>query len=121
MRTLLVTLFIVGLFLAGQVWAQAPQILVAQTGWPHPHQITLLSEPCGWPGGAMRAQRILPGRTIVWGCWGYNPTGVQIQWQDDTHQWIHYFELWFWDDAGRMQQLGYQTLHLRLWLLRNGQ
>jgi hypothetical protein len=120
MRTLLVTLLIVLLLLSGQIWAQAPQTLVAFTGWPNPYHITLLSEPCGWPGGAMRAQWIRPGRSVFWGCWGYNETGVQIQWQDDSQAWIHYFELFYYDGAWN-QQLGYNRLHNRLLFLRNSQ
>lgn len=97
-----------------QVWAQAPATVVAQTGWPNPHRITLLTESCGWPGGARRAQWIRADRSIHWGCWGYNETGVQIQWSSGQHLWIDYFELWYFDDRQWSQQLGYQRLHRRL-------
>lgn len=98
----------------------APEQVVAQTGWPNPHRITLLTESCGWPGGAMRAQLITPSQHVVWGCWGYNQTGVQIQWQTSAHSWIDYAELWFWDGLFQ-RQMGYQTLHKRVLFLRNGQ
>ena len=68
----------------------------------------------------MRAQQILPGRVIRWGCWGYNETGVQIQWEDHSQEWIDFLELWA-PTVGISQQMGYQTLHRRVWQLRNTQ
>ena len=87
--------------------------IVAQTGWPNPHRITLLTESCGWPGGAMRAQWIKPDRRIEWGCWGYNETGVQIQWSTGRQIWVDYLELYYWDGSWS-RQMGYQTLHKRV-------
>jgi hypothetical protein len=108
------------LLVVGQVWAQAPQTVVAQARWPSNHAIHLLTDTCGWPGGAMRAQHTLPDRKIRWGCWGYNETGIQIQWEDlsQTHWDFLYF--WYWDGWVH-QQLGYQTLHQRVLFLRNSQ
>jgi hypothetical protein len=119
MRTLFVTLLIIVLFLAGQVWAQAPQTTVATTSWPNPHRITLLTDTCGWPGGAMRAQWIQRDHTIRWGCWGYNETGVQVQWSTGQHMWIDYFELFYLDERDWAQQMGYNRMHRRLLFLRN--
>ena len=108
------------LMVTGVAAQPAPQQIVAQTGLPNPHRITLLSESCGWPGGAMRVQLITPGQHVIWGCWGYNQTGVQIQWQTSAHTWIDYAELWAWD-GDFLRQMGYQTLHRRVLFLRNGQ
>jgi hypothetical protein len=83
-------------------------------------RITLLKETCGWPGGAMRAQLILPNRTIEWGCWGYNETGVQIQWSTGVQTWIDFWDLYFWHDK-RPHQLNYKTMQRRLLFLRNNQ
>lgn len=94
--------------------------IVAQTQWPNAHKITLLTESCGWPGGAMRAQWILPNRTIQWGCWGYNETGVQIQWSSGPQMWVDFLDLFYWHQ-GLARQLGYQTLHQRVLFLRNTQ
>jgi hypothetical protein len=116
MRTLLMTLFIVLVFLIGQTWAQplAPQTMVAQASWPNPHRITLFTDSCGLPGGAMRAQWIHRNHRIEWGCWGYNETGVQVLWSTDTTMYIDYFELFYWDEKGWYQQLGYNRLHRRI-------
>lgn len=100
--------------------AQPPTTVVAQASWPNPHRITLLIDSCGWPGGAMRAQQILPGRHLRWGCWGYNETGVQVQWEDGRQEWIDYLELFIWED-GWHRQMGYGKLHRRVWHLRNTQ
>ena len=92
--------------------------IVAQTQWPNAHKITLLTESCGWPGGAMRAQWIQQGHRIQWGCWGYNETGVQIQWSSGPQMWVDFLDLFHWNQ-GLSQQLGYQTLHQRVLFLRN--
>ena len=95
----------------------APEQLVAHTVVPNPERIQLLTESCGWPGGAMRAQLITQTNAIRWGCWGYNDTGVQIQWSTGYHSWISFSDLWIWD-GGFMRQMGYQTLHRRLYTLK---
>jgi hypothetical protein len=119
MRTFFTTLLIVVLLLVGQVWAQAPLTVVAQTSWPNPYRITLLNEPCGWPGGAMRAQWIQQNHRIEWGCWGYNETGVQVQWSTDQQVYIDFLELFYFDDRGWFQQMGYNRMHRRVLRLHN--
>lgn len=116
---IIIALLVVVLLLVGQVWAQAPHTVVAQTGWPNPHRITLLTDTCGWPGGAMRAQWIRANRTIEWGCWGYNETGVQIQWSSGQQLWVDYLELYYLDERDWAQQMGYNRMHRRVWRLRN--
>lgn len=106
------------LMVTGVAAQPAPPQLVAQTVPPNALRIYLLTESCGWPGGAMRAQVITSARHMAWGCWGYNETGVQIQWSTGAAAWIDYAELWAWD-GDFLRQMGYQTLHRRLWLLRN--
>lgn len=114
-------LFIASLLLiATQVCAQtawAPPTVVAQTSWPVREAITLLVDTCDSRTGTMRAQWVTQDRTVIWGCWGYNPTGVQVQWQTGKTEFIDYFVLWYWS-GGTTQQLGYQTLHSRVAFLR---
>jgi len=95
----------------------APQTVVAQTGHPHPEAVTLLLDTCD-STGTMRAQWVTRDRTVIWGCWGYNPTGVQVQWSTGRTEFIDWWVLWFWRN-GALQQMGYQTLHQRLQLLRS--
>jgi len=114
---------IIALALVMCVTAQAQpaaERLVAHTVAPNPERIQLLTESCGWPGGAMRAQLITQTNGLRWGCWGYNDTGVQIQWSTGYHSWISFADLWIWD-GGFMRQMGYQTLHKRVLFLRNTQ
>lgn len=99
--------------------AQAPETVVAQTVWPSERRITLLTQSCGWPGGAMRAQEITATRQIRWGCWGYNETGVQVQWSTGRTDHLDYLELWT-ADQSFWRQMGYRTLHQRVLRLRNG-
>jgi hypothetical protein len=140
MRTLFVTLLIMLLFLAGQVqalelpgfqrpysnhtWtsrsALAPQTVVAQTGYPHTENVTLLTDACDARSGTMRAQWVTRDRTVIWGCWGYNPTGVVVQWSSGKSEFVDWFELYHLD-TGTARQLGYQRLHERVLFLRNGQ
>lgn len=99
--------------------ALAPQTVVAQTTWPTTRRITLLRDTCGWPGGARRAQEILPyTRQIRWGCWGYNETGVQVQWSTGRTDHLDFLDLYIAQD-GWWRQMGYQRLHDRLWHLDN--
>lgn len=113
MRTLFIALLLIALLLVGQVWAQAPQTVVAQTVWPSERRIALLTDTCGWPGGAMRAQEITPTRQIRWGCWGYNETGVQVTWSTGRTDHLDYLELWS-ADQSFWRQMGYNTLHQRV-------
>jgi hypothetical protein len=87
--------------------------------WPHTVARTahysLLSHGCGWPGGAMRAQWVRADRSIQWGCWGYNDSGVQIQWSTGHQTWVPWQDLW----TGSDQAVTYQTLHQRVLFLRN--
>lgn len=99
--------------------AQAPESVVAQTTWPNTKRIALLTDSCGWPGGAMRAQEITATRQIRWGCWGYNETGVQIQWSTGRTEHLDYLELYTPGD-GVWRQMGYQRLHQRVLRLRDG-
>ena len=69
----------------------------------------------------MRAQWIQQDHTIRWGCWGYNETGVQVQWSTGQHMWIDYFELFYLDEREWSQQMGYNRMHRRLLFLRNNQ
>jgi hypothetical protein len=92
---------------------QAWQHLVARTA-----HYNLLTDTCGWPGGAMRAQWLRPDRTIEWGCWGYNETGVQIQWSTGQQIWVP------WTDLGlgaEHHRTDYQTLHQRVAQLKGRQ
>ena len=82
--------------------------------------ITLLTETCGWPGGAMRAQWVRPDRTLVWGCWGYNETGVQIQWSGRPQTWISFADLHYWH-RNRSWHVDYTQMGQRLLFLRNTQ
>ena len=113
-------------FLLLMTWAvavqaqPAPSQLVAHTTAPNPQRVFLLTETCGWPGGAMRAQWIIHSGAIRWGCWGYNETGVQIQWSTGSHTHIDFLDLWAWD-GNFLRQMGYQTLHRRVLFLRNSQ
>ena len=136
MRILLVTLLILLVFLVGQVQADpltnairaearlpagvqsrlAPQTVVAQSGWPSTQAVTLLVDACD--GSSMRAQWVTRDRTVIWGCWGYNPTGVQVAWSTGRTEFIDWFDLWHWN-ASMPQQLGYQRLHERVLFLRN--
>jgi hypothetical protein len=118
MKTAFVTTLIV-LLLSSPTWAQptwAPPTVVAQTGWPHPETITLLVDACD--NRTMRAQWVTRDRTVIWGCWGYNPTGVQVAWSTGRTEFIDWFFLWYLD-SGMPRQLGYQSLHQRVALLRS--
>jgi len=97
--------------------AQVPESVVAQTTWPTTKRIALLREPCGWPGGALRAQEITATRQVRWGCWGYNETGVQVQWSSGRTDHIDFLELWIPQD-GVWSQMGYQRLHQRVHQLK---
>jgi len=119
MKTAFVTVLIVLVFLAGQVWAQptwAPPTVVAQTTWPIRESITLLVDACD--ARTMRAQWVTRDKTVIWGCWGYNPTGVQVAWSTGRTEFIDWLDLWYWS-AGMPQQMGYQRLHQRVALLRS--
>jgi len=103
-------------------WAQAqpvwaPPTVVAQTSPPHPAQITLLVDVCDPGTGTMRAQWVTQDRTVIWGCWGYNPTGVQVQWATGRTEFVDWWLLWYYQN-GQLQQMGYQTLHKRVAFLR---
>jgi len=133
MRTLLVTLLIMLLFLAGQVQAEppgqftphvwttrsaaAPQTVVAQTSYPHPETITLLLDLCDARTGTMRAQWVTRDRSVIWGCWGYNPTGVIVQWATGRSEYLDWFILYHLDQT-TPRQMGYQRLHERVAFLR---
>jgi hypothetical protein len=107
------------LLLSIQIQAQptwAPQTVVAQTGYPHPETVTLLVDACD--AKTMRAQWVTRDRTVIWGCWGYNPTGVQVVWTTGRTEFIDWFVLWYYHN-GQLQQMGYQTLHQRAALLRS--
>jgi len=113
--------FILLITLSWPVWAQhnwAPQTVVAQAKHPHPEAITLLLDTCDQATGTMRAQWVTRDRTVIWGCWGYNPTGVQVQWATGRTEFIDWFVLWYWHN-GMLQQMGYQTLHQRVTQLRS--
>lgn len=107
-----------------QTWAlrtaPAPQTVVAQTSWPHPENITLLTDICDTGTGTMRAQWVTKDRTVLWGCWGYNPTGVIVQWSTGRSEFIDWFTLYHLD-MSMPRQLGYQRLHERVLFLRNTQ
>ena len=98
--------------------ASAPQTVVAQTSWPHPENITLLTDTCDARTGTMRAQWVTRDRTVIWGCWGYNPTGVIVQWATGRSEYIDWFVLYHLDNT-MPRQLGYQRLHERVLFLRN--
>lgn len=118
---ILFAVVIVALLPVGQVWAQptwAPPTVVAQTAWPHREAVTLLVDVCDASTGTMRAQWVTRDRTVIWGCWGYNPTGVQVQWQTGKTEFIDWLDLWAWS-SGVPRQMGYQTLHQRVALLRS--
>lgn len=107
------------LWFATQVCAQmpwAPPTVVAQTSWTYRETITLLVDACN--NTSMRAQWVTRDRTVIWGCWGYNPTGVQVAWSTGKTEFIDWFDLWY-QGQGMAQQLGYQTLHQRIALLRS--
>jgi hypothetical protein len=95
----------------------APPTVVAQTAWPNREAVTLLVDMCDTRTGTMRAQWVTRDRTVIWGCWGYNPTGVQVQWQSGKTEFIDWLDLWAWS-SGVPQQMGYQTIHQRIALLR---
>jgi hypothetical protein len=72
-----------------QVWpSHIPQRVVAVTA----DQVVLLTDTCGWPGGARRAYQATATR-LIWACWGYTELGVQLTWQDgrQTHEALHRF------------------------------
>lgn len=98
--------------------AAAPQTVVAQTSYPHPETITLLTDLCDARTGTMRAQWVTRDRTVVWGCWGYNPTGVIVQWQSGRSEYLDWFILYHLDNT-TPRQMGYQRLHERVLFLRN--
>jgi len=98
--------------------ALAPQTVVAQTSYPHPENITLLTDTCDARTGTMRAQWVTRDRTVIWGCWGYNPTGVIVQWATGRSEYIDWFVLYHLDNT-MPRQLGYQRLHERVLFLRN--
>lgn len=107
--------------LTGSVVAQttwAPATVVAQTSWAYRETITLLVDACNTTTGTMRAQWVTRDRAVIWGCWGYNPTGVQVAWSTGRTEFIDWFDLWY-QNQGMGQQLGYQTLHQRVLFLRN--
>jgi hypothetical protein len=119
MKTVIVTVLIVLLLLSGQVLAQptwAPQTVVAQTSWPLRESITLLVDACD--ATSMRAQWVTRDKTVIWGCWGYNPTGVQVTWTTGRTEFIDWFSLWYLESS-MPRQLGYQSLHQRVALLRS--
>ena len=118
MLKLIVLFFLSGLAQAQPVWA--PQTVVAQTSLPHPEAVTLLLDACDHAQGTMRAQWVTRDRTVIWGCWGYNPTGVQVQWVTGRTEFIDWHVLWAWRN-GQLQQMGYQTLHQRIATLRSYQ
>jgi len=97
--------------------APAPQTVVAQTSLPHPENITLLTDLCDARTGTMRAQWVTRDRTVLWGCWGYNPTGVIVQWSTGRSEYIDWFVLYHLDNTVP-RQLGYQRLHERVAFLR---
>lgn len=105
-----------------QTWAvrtaPAPQTVVAQTSYPHPENITLLTDTCDTRTGNMRAQWVTRDRTVIWGCWGYNPTGVIVQWSTGRTEFIDWFVLYHLD-MSMPRQLGYQRLHERVAFLRS--
>ena len=105
-----------------QTWAvrtaPAPQTVVAQTSYPHPENITLLTDTCDARTGTMRAQWVTRDRTVLWGCWGYNPTGVIVQWSTGRTEFIDWFVLYHLD-MSMPRQLGYQRLHERVAFLRS--
>jgi hypothetical protein len=118
MKTVVVTTVIL-LLLSGPTWAQptwAPQTVVAQTSWSYPETITLLVDACD--ARTMRAQWVTRDRTVIWGCWGYNPTGVQVVWSTGRTEFVDWFVLWYYHN-GQLQQMGYQTLHKRVAQLRS--
>jgi hypothetical protein len=98
--------------------APAPQTVVAQTGYPHPETITLLTDLCDARTGTMRAQWVTRDRTVIWGCWGYNPTGVIVQWSSGRSEYLDWFILYHLDQT-TPRQLGYQRLHERVAFLRS--
>lgn len=98
--------------------APAPQTVVAQTSYPHPETITLLTDVCDTRTGTMRAQWVTRDRTVIWGCWGYNPTGVIVQWSTGRTEYIDWFALYHLDNT-MPRQLGYQRLHERVAFLRS--
>lgn len=110
---ILLALLLIAVLPVGQVWAQAPDRLVAQTVWPHREQVILWSDRCvsGW-----RAQHITQGNRIRWGCWNYNQAGVAVEWDTGAPEYISYLNLAVWHD-GAMRQMGYNRLHDRVRLL----
>jgi len=96
--------------------AQAPQTVVAQTGYPHTETITLLTDACD--GDRMRAQWVTRDRTVIWGCWSYNPTGVIVQWATGRSEFLDWFILYHLDNT-MPRQMGYQRLHERVAFLRS--
>ena len=98
--------------------APAPQTVVAQTSLPHPENITLLTDTCDARTGTMRAQWVTKDRTVLWGCWGYNPTGVIVQWSTGRSEFIDWFTLYHLD-MSMPRQLSYQRLHERVAFLRS--
>ena len=104
----------------GQTQALAPQTVVAQTGYPHPETVTLLTDRCDAGSGHMRAQWVTRDRTVIWGCWHYNPTGVIVQWTQGRSEFIDWFVLWHRDNT-MPRQLFYQRFHERVTFLRTMQ
>ena len=98
--------------------APAPQTVVAQTSHPHTENITLLTDLCDARTGTMRAQWVTKDRTVLWGCWGYNPTGVIVQWSTGRSEFIDWFTLYHLD-MSMPRQLSYQRLHERVAFLRS--
>jgi hypothetical protein len=96
----------------------APATVVAQAGWPHRENITLLTDTCGNRSDHLRAQWVTRDSTVIWGCWHYNPTGVIVDWNTGRTEHIDWFVLYHLDNT-MPQQLGYQRLHERVAFLRS--
>lgn len=111
---ILFALFVIALLLVGQVWAQPPERLVAQTGWPHRERVFLFVDACD--ANSRRAQHITHGNRVRWGCWRYNEAGVAIDWSVGTAEFIDYLSLYRITDAGA-RQMGYWSMHDRVRLL----
>lgn len=52
----------------------------------------LLTDSCGIAGGSLRAYQ-QRNNEILWGCWGFDDTGIQILWQDARQTGLQYREL----------------------------
>lgn len=121
--------FLLLLAVATQAWAEpprAPAVVVAQALSDWGTRITLTVEDCGWGTGSMRVYQhgvnvpLFGTVGLEWGCWGYNESGVQIRWDSGRQVFLDYLSLWG-PGVALPQQMGYQTLYRRVWLLRNTQ